>query len=261
MAQTMQRSPRPGADAPVVNKGVDTKAPWPVQFYGTAVGKKWVMAITGLGLIGFVLAHMIGNLKLYLGKGANGVYQIDEYGESLRTLLHPILPNQVFIWILRIGLIVMFVLHIHAAVTLTRLNHLARPQGYKAPRRLRRCELRIEVDAVHRRHRPCVPDLPPLRSLVDGDRQRVRPRRGPPQPDREPPATVGGHAYIVANIALAIHLFHGTWSMFQSLGLEQPPVQRHPAIHRRLDQRPDRNHERFVPDPDPRRGREVKGQR
>jgi len=96
---------RPGADAPRVNKPVNRKAPWPVQFWQSAVGKKWLMALSGIGLWGFVFAHMIGNLKLYLGKEPDGKYAIDVYGESLRTLLHPILPNHVVLWLLRIGLI------------------------------------------------------------------------------------------------------------------------------------------------------------
>src|SRR5690348_3509764 len=45
-----------------------------LDLYGTAVGKKYVMAITGVIGIGFIVAHMIGNLKMYLGKGEGGVY-------------------------------------------------------------------------------------------------------------------------------------------------------------------------------------------
>ena len=42
-------------------------APFPISIYQTAVGKKWVMALTGIAMMGFVFAHMIGNLKMYLG--------------------------------------------------------------------------------------------------------------------------------------------------------------------------------------------------
>ena len=131
MAQTMKR---PGADAPVINPPAARRAPWPVQFYRSAVGKKWVMAISGIMMLGFVVAHLVGNLKLYLGKEPDGKYAIDVYGEALRELLHPIMPNMVVLWILRIGLIVALVAHVHAAATLTIMNRKARPTSYQSSR-------------------------------------------------------------------------------------------------------------------------------
>ena len=61
-----------------------------LDLYSTAVGKKYVMAITGIALMGFVIAHMVGNLKMYLG-----AEDFDHYGEFLRELLVPILPRTV----------------------------------------------------------------------------------------------------------------------------------------------------------------------
>ena len=58
---------RPGAHAPTVHPRRQRSAAWPVQFWSTAVGKKWVMAVTGIGLMGFVFAHMVGNAKMFLG--------------------------------------------------------------------------------------------------------------------------------------------------------------------------------------------------
>ena len=72
------------------------------------------MALSGIALMGFVLAHMIGNLKMYLGPE-----EIDHYGEFLRELLVPLLPRTVVLWMLRIGLLGAVVLHIHAAYSLT----------------------------------------------------------------------------------------------------------------------------------------------
>ena len=63
---------------------------WPVEFYSSAVGKKWVMGLTGIMMIGFVLMHMVGNLKVYLGAG-----DFNHYAEFLRHLLVPILPRTV----------------------------------------------------------------------------------------------------------------------------------------------------------------------
>ena len=65
MAQTLNRGPVSGTAVKPPSK----KKPFLVDFYSTAVGKKYVMAITGIIGIGFVLAHMIGNLKMYLGRG------------------------------------------------------------------------------------------------------------------------------------------------------------------------------------------------
>ena len=213
---------RPGADAPKVNKRVDRKAPWPVQFWQSAVGKKWIMALTGVGLWGFVFAHMIGNLKLYLGKEPDGRYAIDIYGESLRRLLFPIMPQHVVLWIMRIGLIVMFAAHIVAAASLTRMNRTARPVGYKSSRDY------IAADFASRSMR--ITGVAILGYLffhlfdLSWTGTGATWVRGSVHDNviaslSRPWAAA---AYIVANIALATHLYHGTWSMFQSMGLNNP---------------------------------------
>jgi len=219
MAQTSQA--RAGADAPIVNR-TRRRAPWLVQFYGTAVGKKWVMALTGLGLWGFVFAHMVGNLKVYMGRGAHGDWAIDEYGEGLRSLFYPILPHQWAVWILRIGLIVMFALHIQAAVALTQMNHRARPDSYKGPRDY------IAANFASRSMR--ITGVVILAYLIfhlfdlswTGSGQHFV--RGQVHDN-----LIGSLErwyvaipYIIANAALALHLFHGAWSMFQSMGINNP---------------------------------------
>ena len=67
-----------------------------MAFYRSAVGKKWVMALTGIMLMGFVFVHIIGNLKMYLG-----AEDFNHYGEFLRELLVPLLPRTVFLWLMR----------------------------------------------------------------------------------------------------------------------------------------------------------------
>ena len=77
-----------------VGRGAKRK-PFLLDFYSTALGKKYVMAVTGIIGIGFVISHMIGNLKVYIGtveEQGEQVYDIDVYGEYLRELLVPILP-------------------------------------------------------------------------------------------------------------------------------------------------------------------------
>jgi len=105
------------------------KAPFPVELYRSALGKKYVMAITGIVLIGFVVAHMVGNLKMYLGPD-----DFNHYGHFLREMLVPIVPRTWALWGLRIGLLVAFPLHIHAAYSLTRMNHAARDVKYQSRR-------------------------------------------------------------------------------------------------------------------------------
>src|SRR6267154_1071427 len=70
-----------------------------VALWGTMVGKKVVMAVTGLVLVGFVVAHMLGNLKIFLGAEA-----IDAYAVFLRTMGEPLFPYSVPLWVVRIVL-------------------------------------------------------------------------------------------------------------------------------------------------------------
>ena len=208
---------RPGAQEPPVHKPANRKAPWPVQFYASAVGKKWVMALTGAGLMGFVLVHMIGNLKIYLGPE-----DINSYGEALRTLLHPIMPNHVVLWIFRIGLIVMFGAHIHAATALTAMNRSSRPERYQSPRDY----VAANFASRSMRYTGVIVLAYLIFHLFDlswtGTGYEFL--RGDVHHNlidslsRPPIALV----YIIANLAVAVHLYHGAWSMFQSLGLNNP---------------------------------------
>ena len=100
-----------------------------VKFWRSAVGKKWIMAVSGIILLGYVLAHMVGNLKVFLGSA-----QINAYAEWLRNLGEPAFPRTVVLWGMRVVLIAAFVLHIVAAAQLTRMNHKARPVKYQSKR-------------------------------------------------------------------------------------------------------------------------------
>jgi succinate dehydrogenase / fumarate reductase cytochrome b subunit len=90
------------------------------------------MAVTGLALVGFLLAHMLGNLKIFLGPAA-----INSYAAWLRTIGEPALPYGVFLWIMRVGLVVAVVLHITAAVQLSIRDRKARPVRYVHGQRAR----------------------------------------------------------------------------------------------------------------------------
>jgi succinate dehydrogenase / fumarate reductase cytochrome b subunit len=212
MATTMDR---PGTQP--VHPHPKRRGPWPVEFYRSAVGKKWVMAVTGLMLIGFVAFHAVGNLKMYLG-----AEDLNHYGEFLRELLVPILPHTVALWLLRGGLIVAFALHIHSAYSLTRMNERARGGGYVQDRDWQ------AANAASRTMRwtGIIVGLFILFHLADLTWGTVNPDfvRGDPYRNlvatfSRPPVVA---IYLVANVALAVHLFHGAWSMFQSLGLNNP---------------------------------------
>jgi succinate dehydrogenase / fumarate reductase cytochrome b subunit len=188
-----------------------------VRFWRSAIGKKWIMAVSGIMLLGFVLFHMIGNLKIYLGAA-----HLDEYAEWLRTIGEPFAPRGVFLWILRVGLIAAFFLHIVSAAQLTRMNQRSRPVKYQSPRDY------VAADFASRTMRwtGVIVGLFVIFHLMDLTWGTVDPdwARGHVYANvihsfqRVPVAIV----YIVANIALAIHIFHGAWSMFQSLGLNNP---------------------------------------
>src|SRR5437764_8005516 len=100
--------------ATVTNRRVWSSNP-AVVLWGTVVGKKVVMAVTGLVLVGFVIAHVLGNLKIFLGAEA-----IDAYAVFLRTMGEPMVPYGVLLWAVRVALLVCVALHITAAVQLTR---------------------------------------------------------------------------------------------------------------------------------------------
>lgn len=102
------------------------------RFWSSTIGKKTVMAVTGLALVAFLFAHMLGNLKIFLGPAA-----INSYAAWLRTIGEPALPPGVFLWIIRIGLIVAVVLHVTAAFQLSIRDRRARPVRYVHGRRAR----------------------------------------------------------------------------------------------------------------------------
>jgi succinate dehydrogenase / fumarate reductase cytochrome b subunit len=194
------------------------KAPFPVELYRSAVGKKYVMAITGIMLMGFVFFHMVGNLKMYLGP-----VHFDEYAEFLREILVPILPRTAFLWILRIGLIAAFALHIHSAYGLTRMNHAARTVKYQSPRdyqaanfasrTMRWSGIIVGLFLVWHLFDLSWTGTPGMTFVRGAAYANVVSSLGRP---------LVAAFYVAANIALGFHLFHGAWSLFQSLGLNNP---------------------------------------
>jgi len=186
---------------------------WFGTFYRSAIGKKAVMAVTGLIVFGWVFLHMLGNLKLYLGPE-----HMNEYGHWLRALGTPAMPETGLLWVTRLLLAVCIGLHIHAAWALTRMSKASRPIGYRdrdnvqssyASRTMRWGGVIILLFIIYhllhlttgQAHHDFVPD-DPYHNVVAGFR-----------------VWWVAAIYIVAQLALGLHLYHGVWSLFNSLGL------------------------------------------
>lgn len=189
---------------------------WIVDFYRSAVGKKIVMAVTGILLFGFVIGHLLGNLKLYFGPES-----LNQYGVWLRTLGYPAFPNEMLLWIARIGLLAALILHTDAAVRLTLMNRRARPENYS---------LRNPVAATYAartmRWGGVIVLLFIIYHLLDFTVGTVNPGFQHGNIYRNVVASFSkpwvSAFYILGNLALGFHLYHGLWSMFQSLGINNP---------------------------------------
>jgi succinate dehydrogenase / fumarate reductase, cytochrome b subunit len=182
----------------------------PLALYRTTIGKKIVMAVTGVILIGFVMLHMAGNLQAFAGAA-----KFDGYSAVLHGPLHELLI------LLRVVLLVAVILHIHAATSLILLDRASRPVGYAkqeaqvstlAARTIRLGGfallffivyhiLHFTTGTVH----PQFIEGAAYHNLITG---------------LQVPWVAA--VYIVAMIALYGHLYHGAWSLFQTLGLNHP---------------------------------------
>jgi len=191
---------------------------WLGPFFTSDVGMKWMMALTGIGLLGYILVHMIGNLKIFIGPE-----DLDHYAESLRTLLYPIFPKEGVLWLFRIGLSAMAIIHIWSATVLALRNRKARGSI--------RYEKKREYAAANYASRTMLWGgvliaLFVLYHLADLT-------IGSANPDyvagdvynnvvysfeRWPVALF----YLVTMFFLALHIYHGAWSLFQSLGMANP---------------------------------------
>ncbi|MFN4895525.1 MAG: succinate dehydrogenase cytochrome b subunit [Pseudomonadota bacterium] len=193
-----------------------------VNFYSSTIGKKVAMALSGVVLVLFVVGHMAGNLKIFAGiNPATGDYKIDDYGRFLRTMGSEMLGESGVLWIVRVVLLACLVIHAVSGILLAKANRSAKPEGYKV-KSYRSANaasltmlygglflllfvtfhiLHFTTGTVHW-------------SFVEGDVyanvwsafQNL--------------LTAG--FYVVAMALLALHLYHGTWSMFQTLGVDTP---------------------------------------
>ena len=189
--------------------------------YQSSVGKKTTMAVSGLVLVGWLFGHMVGNLKAFLGTTEAGIHHIDEYAEFLRTMGAPILPEGVSLWGIRVLTLALIGLHIVSAAQLYLQSRSARSTRYAkeqslsftyASRTMRWGGVIILLYIVYHLLHMTIGSLHPdfehgavYRNLVIGFQN---------------PMVVG--AYTVATLALGLHLYHGLWSIFQTLGASHP---------------------------------------
>ena len=206
----------PGHDVDPVRRR-PKQLPWPLNIYQTAIGKKYAMALSGIGLLGFVVVHMIGNLHLYEGPS-----QVYEYGEALRDIGGHLAPRTFILWVMRVGLIAMFGIHIHSAWSLSVMSHKA-DRSYAGSRNY------IAANFASRTMRWTGPIILlylvfHLADLTWGwwlgdDYVRGDVYHNVSESMGNLPIAI---IYVVANVALAVHIYHGVWSMFQSLGINNP---------------------------------------
>ncbi|HEU4879225.1 MAG TPA: succinate dehydrogenase cytochrome b subunit [Gemmatimonadaceae bacterium] len=182
-----------------------------LRFYRAAIGKKIVMGVTGLIGIGFVIAHMAGNLLTFRG------------AEAINAYAHFLASTGELLWILRLILIASVILHVVAAYQLTMQNRAARPDGYVnrepqvstwAARTMRWGGVLLLVFIVLH--------------IMHFTNPGWRPQGGFVKADVYTNIVTSFRIwwitlfYVAAMLALGLHLYHGAWSSVRSIGLSQP---------------------------------------
>ncbi|HSF85475.1 MAG TPA: succinate dehydrogenase cytochrome b subunit [Acidimicrobiia bacterium] len=195
------------------------RRPWIVEVYSTDVGKKYAMAISGIIGLLFIFFHMIGNLHAF-----EGAAELNEYGEGLRDIGEPLVPRTLILWLfLRLPLVLALAVHVHAAYSLARQNQRARAGGYEmrnyyaanyASRTMGWAGVIILLFLAWH-----LADLTWGVGAVNPDFERGEVYQNLVASLERWPVTL---LYVVAQGALALHIWHGAWSMFQSLGVNNP---------------------------------------
>jgi succinate dehydrogenase / fumarate reductase cytochrome b subunit len=189
-------------------------------FYGSMVGKKAVMGLTGLIWIGFVILHALGNLLIFRGSAA-----INSYSHFLKS-------TGELLWALRAVLFVAVVLHVIAAIQLTRQSRAARPIGYTK----RETQVATISSRTMRWGGALILIFLVLHILhfTTGD---IRPAGVFSREDVYANLVTSFRIwwvalfYVIAMIALGLHLFHGAWSSVRSIGVSPASPQ---PLHRRV---------------------------
>jgi succinate dehydrogenase cytochrome b subunit len=202
--------------------------PWLTRYLHSSVGGKHLVALTGAVLVGFVIVHMAGNLQILLGR------------EAFNHYAHTLEASPALVWTVRLVLLAAFALHVYLALRLAVRNRAARPSRYAfedtaqaswASRHMVLTGLLLFAFVVyHLLHYTAgvtqrAPNGENLRNLLD-DKGRRDAYQMVIYGFSNPFVTA---AYVAAMAVLALHLSHGTRSLFQSLGVNSRPV--NPLLH------------------------------
>lgn len=187
-----------------------------LAFPKTTIGKKVIMALSGVIWIGFVAGHMFGNLKIYMG-----AEHFNEYAEGLRTFGAPFLAYSQGLWLVRLVIIFAIGSHVWAALTLKARNLSARSTGYAMHRKLNASAATLTM--IYGGVAILVFIIYHLMQFTLGV-PGIMPNFDPTNPYQN--VIIGFQSYyyipvvvyLIALLALAFHLYHGTWSMFQTIG-------------------------------------------
>ena len=192
-----------------------------LRFYRSTIGKKLIMAVSGIIGVAFLVLHMVGNLQVFVGPD-----RINNYARFLHGPAAEVVLAQ------RVVLVVALVLHVWMAIQLTRINRAARPEGYRrrepqvttlASRTLRWGGVFLLVFiVVHIMHFTTL-DLDPTFVELDVFGNALK--------AFDSPWMVA--FYTVAMLLLGFHLFHGVWSSGRTLGVSPPsaaPLRRRIAL-------------------------------
>ncbi len=189
-------------------------------FYASMVGKKVVMGVTGIIGIGFVILHSLGNLLVF--RGPNAINSYSHFVKSTGELL----------WTLRIVLIVAVILHVIAAVQLTLQSRAARPIGYT-----RRESQVATISSRTMRWGGALLLVFIVLHILHFTTGTIRPAGVFTREDVYANVVASFRIwwvalfYVLAMVALGLHLFHGAWSSVRSIGVSPPSPQ---PLHRKI---------------------------
>ncbi|ASY31676.1 MULTISPECIES: succinate dehydrogenase [unclassified Streptomyces] len=193
--------------------GTDRRPSRTRMIWDSSVGKKTVMAVSGLLMLLYLIAHMYGNLKIFFGPGT-----FDEYAHWLRTVGEPFMHYEWTLWVIRVVLVIAVVAHAVSAYQLSRRDQKARPVKYAHPRR------RASYATHTMRYGGIVLALFIVWHILDLTTGTVHSggfQNGHPYANVVDTFSTwyGNVIYIVAMLALGLHIQHGFYSAAQTLGV------------------------------------------
>lgn len=189
-----------------------------MNFFKSSIGKKILMAVTGLAMVGFIVAHLLGNLQIFISPD-----KFNTYAAFLKSLGE-------ILWIARLGLIAMVVVHVTTAIALVKENNAAKPIGYRVASKYQATTASLYMFhsgmilllfiAIHLLHFTLGVVQPQFANLFDSQGRH----------DVYSMVIYGFQSlpyaifYIIAMLCLGLHLSHAISSMFQTIGISGPKI-------------------------------------